>query len=105
MPKTHHAVFLKIKPDCGDAEIHALFTALAALKEKIPGIVEFSGGPNSSPENLTKGFTHGFAMVFESEAARDAYLPHPDHLAVVGMILPMLDGDMDGVTVLDWNVD
>lgn len=38
-------------------------------------------GADCSPESLSKGFTHGFTMTFESSAARDAYLPHPEHEA------------------------
>ena len=32
-----------------------------------------------------------FIMTFESTAARDAYLPHPVHQAVVKLVVPQLE--------------
>jgi hypothetical protein len=49
------------------------------LKGKIPGIVAFEDGVNNSPEGKNLGFTHVYLLTFESVAARDAYLPHPEH--------------------------
>lgn len=102
MPQIKHAVILKFKPGVTPAKIQQNFAALAALREKIPGLLDFSGGPYSSPEGLNKGFTHGFIMTFADAASRDAYLPHPDHEVVKNMILPDLDGGVDGVIAFDW---
>jgi hypothetical protein len=41
-------------------------------------------------------------MTFADAAARDAYLPHPLHQAVVERLLPMLEGGIDGVLALDF---
>ncbi len=51
------------------------------------GIESFTYGPYSSPEGFNKGFTHAFTMVFSSEEARDAYLPHEEHERVKQQIL------------------
>ena len=32
-------------------------------------------------EGKTHGFTHCFCLTFDTEADRDAYLPHPAHVA------------------------
>jgi hypothetical protein len=56
-----------------------------------------TAGPDVSPENLADGFTHAAVAVFESAAARDAYLPAPEHLAVVRH----LQTCMRRVTVVD----
>jgi hypothetical protein len=58
----------------------------------MPGIKYFAGGPYASPEGLNQGYTHGFLVTFESSAARDAYLTHPEHEKIVELILPLLDG-------------
>lgn len=50
-----------------------------ALQNTIPGIIGFEHGANNSPENLHRGLTHIYLLTFESVAARDAYLPHPEH--------------------------
>ncbi len=80
----------------------ALFEDLRRLGERIEGITGFSGGAYRSPEGLARGFTHGFCMTFRDEAARDAYLPHPEHRAIVERLLPMLDGGLEGVIAFDY---
>jgi hypothetical protein len=80
-----------VKPGIREDEISAIFEELKGLKSKIPGLLEFDGGPYSSPEGLNKGFTHAFTMIFDSESSRDAYFPHPDHEKVKDMILPLVD--------------
>jgi len=102
MPKVKHVALMRLKPQVTEAEAEALLAELAALQEKIPGLLDFSSGPYSSSEGLSKGFTHGFVMTFADEAARDAYLPHPDHERVKQRIIPLLDGGLDGVVVFDW---
>jgi hypothetical protein len=79
-----------------------VFAELAGLKETIPGLLSFAGGPYASPEGLNRGFTHGFAMTFRDAKARDGYLPHPDHERVKESILPLLEGGLDGVLAFDF---
>jgi hypothetical protein len=97
-----HVALIRFRPDISQGTIDELFRALAGLRRTIPGLLDFSGGPYSSPEGLSKGFTHGFVMTFADEASRDAYLPHPDHERVKQQILPLLDGGLEGVVVFDW---
>jgi len=86
-----HIAFLKFKPSCTPADIARLWRLIEDLPRQIPGILDFTWGPNVSSEGLDQGFTHSFVMVFESAAARDAYLPHPAHQAVVQELLPQLE--------------
>lgn len=74
-----HIVIFKYKATATPAQIEEVTTAFKALKTKIPGIVSFEYGVNNSPENLNKGFTHAYLLTFKDAAARDAYLPHPEH--------------------------
>jgi hypothetical protein len=97
-----HVVLLKIRSEVPQKQIDSIFAALAGLKSKIPGLLSFSGGPYSSPEGLHKGFTHGFVMTFTDAKARDIYLPHPDHEVVKAMVLPVLQGGLDGVVAFDY---
>lgn len=91
MPRVHHMVLVRFKPDAPEATPTRLFAALAELKRTIPGILSYSGGPYSSPEGLNQGYTHGFLMTFESARARDVYLPHPDHEKVKSDFLPFVE--------------
>jgi len=65
-------------------------------------LIGFQGGIYHSTEGLLQGYTHGFTMTFADEAARDGYLPHPLHQAVVAKLLPMLEGGVDGVVAFDF---
>lgn len=98
----HHVVLFRFRADLAEGEVASLFEALRALRQAIPGISGFQGGAHNSSEGLSQGFTHGFTMTFTDAAARDAYLPHPAHQAVVQRLMPMLDGGLDGVVAFDF---
>ena len=97
-----HCVFLRLKASLPAEEKTALFEALAALKERIPGIVEIQHGPNVSPEGLSGGFRDGFVVTFENADARDAYLVHPEHVAVGDRLVAACDGGLAGLMVFDF---
>ncbi|MES4793103.1 MAG: hypothetical protein C4321_09085, partial [Chloroflexota bacterium] len=79
-----HCVLLKFRTDVPPESVTASFEELAALKESIPGLLDFAGGAYSSPEGLNRGYTHGFVMSFESAAHRDVYLSHAGRPATGG---------------------
>lgn len=95
-----HVVVFKYTDDASDAEIQEITEAFRALKDKIPGIVSFEHGVNNSPEDLNQGFTHVYVVTFEDEAARDAYLPHPEHQKFVDML--MNSGIFEEAFVVDY---
>ena len=74
-----HVVVFKYKKDAAPDKIAQVTRAFSELKGKIPGILAFEHGINNSPEGKNLGFTHVYLVTFESAAARDAYLPHPEH--------------------------
>jgi len=86
-----HAVFFKFKDDADPADVAKVEQAFAALPGKIDSIKAFEWGTNNSPESHDDGFTHCFMVTFDSEQGRDVYLPHPDHLAFVDVLKPVLD--------------
>jgi len=95
-----HLVLLRFAPETPDTERRGIEAAFAALPTQIDGITAFEWGTNVSPEGLAKGFTHAFVLTFADTAARDAYLPHPAHLAFVARLRPCLAD----VLVLDFIV-
>jgi hypothetical protein len=97
-----HMVLLRIRKDVPQTKVDEVLGELAGLRGKVPGIVGFSCGKYSSPEGLHRGFTHGFCMTFADAAARDAYLPHPEHEKVKQSVLAVLDGGLDGVIAFDY---
>ncbi|WP_051908116.1 Dabb family protein [Flavimarina sp. Hel_I_48] len=95
-----HVVIFKFKPSATTSQIDSVTNALRDLKNKIPGIVSFENGTNTSPENKNMGFTHVYLFTFENADARDAYLPHPEHKKF-GELLGELDV-VDDVFVVDY---
>jgi hypothetical protein len=97
-----HMVLLKVRRDMPRPKVEAVFAAVGGLQQKIAGIRSYSWGPYSSPEGLHRGYTHGFCMTFTDSAARDAYLPHPEHEQVKAQVLEILDGGVNGVLAFDY---
>src|SRR5471032_1320444 len=97
-----HVVLFKLRHGLGASPVAEIFNALKGLKNEIPGIIAVSGGGDVSPEGLQRGNTHAFTVDFTNAAARDAYLPHPAHQKVGGMIVASSESGVDGITVLDW---
>jgi hypothetical protein len=86
-----HVVLFAFREDAPADQVRTIEEAFAALKGQIPGIVDFEWGTNESPEGLNQGFTHCFVVTFDDAAARDAYLPHPAHVAFGALLQPILD--------------
>ena len=97
-----HIVLIKVRPGVEENEVQRAVDGIAALQGQIPGLLSFSGGPNTSPEARTLGFTHGFVMDFADAAARDAYLPDPRHRAAAAALRDIREPE-NGVLVFDYD--
>ena len=97
-----HNVFFKWKPSMTREVEAKAFADFRAMAKSIPGVVSVSVGHQNSPENLGKGYQVGLSVVFTDAAARDAYLPHPEHEKVKASVLSVLDGGLDGVIAFDY---
>lgn len=98
-----HMVLLRIRRNVPMRDIERVFTAIGELQKKIPGITGYSWGPNDSPTGMNRGYTHGFCMGFRDAAARNAYLPHPEHVRVQGLVAGVLEGGAEGVLEFDYS--
>jgi hypothetical protein len=90
MPVQHIALF-RFKLGTSAEFIQRVVDELNRLTKVIPGITNFSIGTNTSPEGLGDGLTHGFVMTFKDAAARDGYLPHPEHEKFKALVLPYIE--------------
>ena len=81
--KLRHIVLFGFKPGVTPAQIEDIVARFRNLQHEIAGIENFEWGPDVSPEGIAQGHSHAFVLTFASEAARDAYLPHPKHEAFV----------------------
>jgi hypothetical protein len=96
-----HFVFIRFKSALQAAEKQELYSAIATLRNVVPGILDLKAGPNVSLEGLNGGFLDGFVVTFESPEARDAYLTAPDHIAVAERLVAAADGGLSGLIVYD----
>ena len=98
MSRLRHVVMFGFADDAKSDQVDEIVRRFAALKTAIPGIRSFEWGINNSPEGLDRGLSHCFVLTFDSETDRDAYLPHPEHLAFTEFVRPYIAH----VTVLDY---
>ncbi|MCL7762727.1 Dabb family protein [Polaribacter sp. Z014] len=83
-----HIVHLKYKEDATEAQVNAAVNAFVDLKNKIPSVAGFEWGVNDSTEGHTKGLTHTFVITFKDEHARETYLFHKAHIALLNKYGP-----------------
>jgi hypothetical protein len=95
-----HVVIFKYKQGAEPEKVKQVTEAFRALSNKIPGIVSFETGVNTSPEGKNQGFTHVYLLTFTNEKARNNYLPHPEHKKF-GQLLGQL-GVVEDVFVVDY---
>lgn len=79
-----HIALYKWKPEVDAESIATAFTAVEALADKVPGIVEISTAKNTS--RYSEGFTHVILVRGETQESIDAYRAHPDHVKVARAI-------------------
>jgi lysophospholipase L1-like esterase len=86
-----HIVLFKFKESSTATDVERIIAAFRDLPAKIDAIQAFEWGTDISPEGKSQGFTHCFVVTFATEAARDAYLPHPAHREFVSIVGPHVD--------------
>lgn len=86
-----HVLFIQYKEQASEADIATSLANFEAVKSKIDGIESVEWGLNNSPEGRNKDYTHCVFMTFVDEAARDAYIPHPEHEVLKAQLGPILE--------------
>ncbi len=77
------------KPEATEAQKTQATADILAFRGKIPGLLEVHVGPNDSPRG--QGYTFAGVMRFTGKAAADAYTTHPQHLALLAWLKPLID--------------
>ena len=99
-----HIVLTKFKPETSNETIADIYDGLAALTEALPGARNFTGGRSESPEQIERGYMHGFVIDFDSWEALQTYADNEAHKALGGQLVANAVGGLDGILVLDLNV-
>ncbi len=96
-----HIVLVRFRPAVGEAEIASLFADLQAIKAVLPGVLSITAGRSESPEQMERGYMHGFVVDFVDWAALAAYQEHPDHRRVGAALVAGAVGGLAGILVFD----
>jgi len=93
-----HVVIFQWKPETPEATIRAIEETFSALPGKIPQIIGYEWGRDISVQGFDRDYTHVFVVTVASEADRDIYLPHPDHMDFIALSRP----NVEKILVLDY---
>ena len=96
-----HIVLTKFRPDTSEETISQIYAGLGAVAEKLPGANNFVGGRSESPEQLERGYTHGFVIDFDDWDALRVYADDAEHKALGAQLVAQAIGGVDGILVLD----
>jgi hypothetical protein len=96
-----HIVLIRFKPELSDTMITALFDELYAIKDKLPGVLDITSGKSESPEQMERGYMHGFTVDFVDWDALQAYQDHPDHKTLGGKLVANAVAGIDDILVFD----
>jgi hypothetical protein len=99
-----HIVLTKFKPDVSEETIKGIYDGLAAVTESLSGAANFTGGRSESPEQIERGYMHGFVVDFDNWEALQAYTDNAQHKALGGQLVANAVGGIDGILVLDLDV-
>lgn len=96
-----HIVLIRFRPDVTEARIAGIFADLTAIRDLLPGVLSIAAGRSESPEQIERGYLHGFTVDFADWAALAAYQAHPDHRRVGAALVDAAVGGLDGILVFD----
>ncbi len=96
-----HIVLTRFAAETSEDTIQSIYSGLSTLTEKLAGANNFVGGRSQSPEQIERGYMHGFTIDFESWDDLKAYASNPEHQALGTQIVAGAAGGLDGVLVLD----
>ena len=99
-----HIVLTRFKPDVSEETIKSIYDGLADVIETLEGAANFTGGRSQSPEQIERGYMHGFVIDFDSWDALQTYTDNEDHKALGSQLVANAVGGLDGILVLDLDV-
>lgn len=99
-----HIVLLRFQHTTSETMISDLFAELHRINGKVPGLLQISAGKSESPEQMERGYMHGFIVDFTDWAALQAYQDHPDHKVLGGKLVEAAIGGLEGILCFDLDV-
>ena len=99
-----HIVLTKFKPETSEDTIAGIYAGLSSVTERLEGAHNFTGGRSKSPEQIERGYMHGFVVDFDDWDALQRYADDEEHKAYGGQLVENAVGGIDGILVLDLDV-
>lgn len=99
-----HIVLTKFQPGVTEEMVAHIYEGLAKLADDLPGAKGFTGGRSQSPEQIERGYMHGFVIDFDDWDALAVYQDNEDHKACGAQLVANAVGGIDGILVLDLEV-
>ena len=96
-----HIVLIRFRAEVTEEQINAIFADLHLIKNVLPGVLSITSGRSESPEQIERGYMHGFIADFADWTALAAYQAHPDHKRVGAALVANAVGGLDGILVFD----
>ncbi len=99
-----HIVLTKFRPEVTEEKVSEIYDGLAELSKSLPGASGFTGGRSQSPEQIERGYMHGFVIDFDDWEALETYQNNETHKMLGGQLVENAIGGIDGILVLDLEV-
>lgn len=96
-----HIVLIKFQAGLSEPDIAELFVELHLIQGKVPGLLAITSGRSQSPEQMERGYMHGFVADFSDWEALQAYQDNPDHQALGAKLVKFADGGKAGILCFD----
>jgi hypothetical protein len=96
-----HIVLIRFRPEVTAAAVADLFAELHQINGKIPGLLAITAGKSESPEQMERGYMHGFVVDFADWEALQAYQDHPEHQVLGAGLVAAAVGGKDGILCFD----
>jgi hypothetical protein len=96
-----HIVLIKFKSELGEDTIADTWRELHEIEGKVPGLLQITSGKSESPEQIERGYMHGFIADFDSWKSLAQYQQHPDHKKLGARLVENAVDGLDGILVFD----
>lgn len=94
-----HIVLIRFRPDVTDAQAAGLLAPLGPLSARLGFAATW--GKSESPEQIERGYMHGFVADFADWAALEVYQQDADHKAFGAGLVAHAEGGIGGILVFD----
>lgn len=96
-----HIVLTRFRSEVSEQTITEIYQGLASVTKALSGAHNFVGGRSKSPEQIERGYMHGFTIDFDSWDDLKTYADSEEHKVLGAEIVANAEDGLNGVLVLD----